>query len=486
MTKPTLPVSQVVNVKVEMSPKAAALRNFGATLILGTSETIDTDTRIVSYSASELGDIASAFGSSSPEYQAAVAFFSQSPKPQEVQIGRWANKATSGLLKGAILAVNQQEIAPFNAITAGAFDVEIDGSKVSVKNVNLSAESNLNGVASKITEGLNGKGKCVFDGQRFSIIASSTGIESKVANATATELSTLMGLDKGTTKVSGVAAESLLDAVNKLLDFPTWYALYVAVDCKEEDALAVASTIEAAEPSRIVAFTLTDTAELDGTQDNSLGAKLAGAALNRTLTAYSSTNRHAAVSIFGRMSTINFAGSNTTITLKFKQCPTITAENLRTSQAASLKKKNVNVFVNYDNDTAILQEGAMSGGWYIDERHGLDWLQNYVQTAVWNLLFSAKKVGQDESGSTDLVATISKALDQGVANGLISAGVWNSDGFGALERGDTLSTGYYVYISPMDEQSVADREARKAPPIQCAIKLKGAIHFVDVTLTVNR
>lgn len=157
MTKPTLPVSQVVNVKVEMSPKAAALRNFGATLILGTSETIDTDTRIVSYSASELGDIASAFGSSSPEYQAAVAFFSQSPKPQEVQIGRWANKATSGLLKGAILAVNQQEIAPFNAITAGAFDVEIDGSKVSVKNVNLSAESNLNGVASKITEGLNGR-----------------------------------------------------------------------------------------------------------------------------------------------------------------------------------------------------------------------------------------------------------------------------------------------------------------------------------------
>ncbi len=40
---PTLPVSEVVNVTIEMSPVAAALRNFGAMLVLGTSDVIDTD-----------------------------------------------------------------------------------------------------------------------------------------------------------------------------------------------------------------------------------------------------------------------------------------------------------------------------------------------------------------------------------------------------------------------------------------------------------
>jgi hypothetical protein len=129
----------------------------------------------------------------------------------------------------------------------------------------------------------------------------------------------------------------------------------------------------------------------------------------------------------------------------------------------------------------------MCGGWFIDERHGLDWLQNFVETAVWNLLYtSTTKIGQDEIGSTDLVATVSQALEQSVTNGLVAPGVWNSDGFGALKRGDTLSTGFYVYIQPLAEQSQADREQRIAPPIQCAIKLRGAIHFADVTINVNR
>lgn len=47
---PTLPVSEVVNVTIEMSPVAAALRNFGAMLVLGTSDVIDTDERLRTYS----------------------------------------------------------------------------------------------------------------------------------------------------------------------------------------------------------------------------------------------------------------------------------------------------------------------------------------------------------------------------------------------------------------------------------------------------
>ncbi|EOV4147137.1 DUF3383 family protein, partial [Yersinia enterocolitica] len=75
----------------------------------------------------------------------------------------------------------------------------------------------------------------------------------------------------------------------------------------------------------------------------------------RTLVQYSSASPYAAASIFGRAFTVNFNGNNTTITLKFKQQPGITAESLEQSQANALKAKNCNVFVNYDNDTAIIQ-----------------------------------------------------------------------------------------------------------------------------------
>ncbi|MBE9695411.1 DUF3383 family protein, partial [Escherichia coli] len=83
-----LPVSNVVNVDVIISPKAATGRNFGALLILGSSTVIPVQERIRLYASVE--DIGEDFGVDSPEYKAAQVFFSQSPKPTQVYVGRWA------------------------------------------------------------------------------------------------------------------------------------------------------------------------------------------------------------------------------------------------------------------------------------------------------------------------------------------------------------------------------------------------------------
>ncbi len=484
---PTLPISQVVNVDIVMSPRAAALRNFGATLIIGASDVIDTDERIKEYANTELDDIASEFGTTAPEYLAALAFFSQSPTPKSVQIGRWAKVATNGQIKGAILPVAEQAISNFTGITAGAFDLVVDGTDISVAAVDLSACTNLNGVAVEITTALNGAATCTWTGSRFVIKSASAGEGSTVSGITSTELTMAMGMDEGTTGVAGIDAETLADAVNIFINRPTWYSAFLAAEHTDDEVLSVAPIFEAAMPSRVLAVTSMDSAELDTTQTASLGYRLNAGQYQHTFWGYSSTNAAMAISILGRMGTVNFSGSNTCITLKFKQCPGVTPEYLTLSQANAISKNHGNVFVEYDNETAILQEGVMAGGWFIDERHGLDWLQNYVQTAVWNLLYTSNtKIGQDEEGSTALVATVSQALQQGVRNGLIAPGVWNSDSFGGLMRGDTLSTGFYVYIQPLDEQSQAEREARIAPPIQCAIKLKGAVHFADIQINVNR
>lgn len=484
MSLPTLPVNRIVDVTIQMSPLAAATRNFGAMLIVGASDVIDTQERIRAYSS--VTDIANDFGTSAPEYQAAVAFFAQSPQPTTVQVGRWARSATSGLYKGKILSTSDQEMDNFTTISAGAFDVTIDGSVVNVTAVNLSAQSNLNGVASQVSAALQSKGTCVWNGQQFVIKSASTGQTSTVSTVTSTQLSQAMGLDSGT-MVTGAPAETLEEATVALLDINTWYGAFYTGDIEDQDVINTAALISASTPSHICAFTLKETDELDGTQTSSLGYELAQLGNNRVLPMYSSTNDNAAMSVLGRMSTVNFEGSNTTITLMFKQCPGVEPEYLKTSQANALQRNNVNVFAAYQNDTSILQYGTMSGGWYIDEVHGLDWLQNRVETDLWNLLYtSTTKIGQDDSGMTAILSTVNSSLEAGVRNGLIAPGVWNGDEFGTLKRGDTLTTGFYVYIQPLEEQSQADREQRKAPPIQIAVKLKGAVHSIDVTITVNR
>ena len=96
-----LSVSDVVNVTVNMSPLAAAVRNFGALLILGSSPVIDTADRIRQYSG--IDGVAADFGNTAPEYLAASLFFSQSPQPSVLYVGRWAKTPTSAQLLGLSL-----------------------------------------------------------------------------------------------------------------------------------------------------------------------------------------------------------------------------------------------------------------------------------------------------------------------------------------------------------------------------------------------
>ncbi|WP_142631218.1 DUF3383 family protein [Raoultella planticola] len=377
-----LPVSNVVNVDIIMSAVAATGRNFGALLILGTSTVIPVTERIRQYSAIE--DIGDDFGVDSPEYEAATIFFSQSPKPTLVYIGRWAKTLAEG--------------------EAGA-------------------------------------------------------------------------------------VETLLQAVNASLQYTNWYGLAIAdsADLVEADVISVAAAIEASSLSRILAVTTDDVNVLVAGNTDNIGYKLKAAGYGRTFWQYSSSSKYAAISAFGRAFTVNFTGNNTTITLKFKTEPGVTYETLTTTQAAAIDSINGNVYVYYANDTAIIQQGVMANGDFFDERHGLDWLQNYVQTNLYNLLYtSATKIPQTDAGVTRLMTNVEASLDQAVNNGLVAQGVWNGGPIGQIQSGDTLTKGYYVYADAVSSQAQSDREARKSPVIQAAIKLAGAIHYGDVQINVVR
>lgn len=491
-----LPVSNVVNVQVVMSPKAAQTRNFGSLLILGDSSVIDTTERLRLYS--DIGAIAADFGVNAPEYKAAALYFGQTPQPSTLYVGKWARTATAGVLHGGVLSAAAQALTNFTAVTAGKLTITIDGTSKALTTIDLSAVTNLNGVASAITTKLAGAGVCTWNASagRFEVTSSSTGTASVVTFATnpgsGTDVGALMGLESGQggSSVAGVAAEALADCVANIENMSNaWYGLTIASSTmpSTSDYLAVAAFIEAASPSRIFGVTTQDAATLTSTNTTDLASQLKALGYKRTFTQYSSSNAYAVASIFGRAFTVNFQGSNTTLTIKFKQEPGVAAENLSASQAATLAAKNCNVFVAYANDTYIIQEGVMVNGYFFDEVHGTDWLQDDVQTAVYNLLYtSTTKIPQTDAGINIILATISQRLDQAVRNGLVAPGVWNAAGFGSLNQGDTLAKGYYVYAPPVATQSQADREARKAPVIQAAIKLAGAVHFVNCIINVNR
>lgn len=493
-----LAVGDVVNVTVDLSPKATIYRNFGAHLIIGsTPGVIDVAERIRAYSGSD--GVAQDFGTAAPEYLAAQLYFSQAPKPALCYIGRWAQAATAGLLHGGPLAPADQVMSVFTGITTGSMAITIDGAVKTLTGLNFSGALNLNGVAAVVTAALAGAATVTWDSvrSRFDVRSSTTGAASAVSYASPTgsgvDVSSKLFLTQAkgaSAPIVGIVAETLLSCLATMADVSgDWYGAQVATATPPTLAehLAAAQFIEATTKSRVYGATVQAAAVLDAADATDLCSQLKALGLKRTFTQYSSVSPYAVASAFGRAFTVNFEGSNTTLTLKFKQEPGVVAETLTETQARTLAAKNCNVLVNYDNASAILQEGEMANGYFFDEVHGTDWLQNAIQTDVYNLLYQSKtKVPQTDEGIHLIVTTIEKTLTRAVRNGLVAPGVWNADGFGSLAQGDTLTKGYYIYAPLVATQAPADREARKSPPIQVAVKLAGAVHSVDVLISVNR
>ena len=291
--------------------------------------------------------------------------------------------------------------------------------------------------------------------------------------------------------VPGAAAESALSCIELFGDaYGTWYAAAFATPANAQlavsDHLAVAGYIESATQSRVYGVGTQNTTAYDDTRSDDIGSVLKAAGYSRTMTDFSSNSGYGIASLFGRFATVNYGGSNTCITLKFKQMPGIVAEYLGENQAATLKAKNYNVFVNYANGTAILQEGVMCNGNFIDSRINADWLANYAQTNVYDTLLDTEtKVDQTDDGMNIITTVLTASLRQAVVNNYLAPGVWNTTGFGTLNYGDTLPLGFYIYAPPVASQSETDRAKRMSVPFQIAAKESGAVHSANIAITVN-
>ena len=90
---------------------------------------------------------------------------------------------------------------------------------------------------------------------------------------------------------------------------------------------------------------------------------------------------------------------------------------------------------------------------------------------------------------TGLKDAYRKICEQAKSSGVLAGGSWTSpDTFGDPEslRRNVLDIGYYVYSQPVVQQVPADRELRKAPVVQIAAKLAGAVHSSNVIVNVNK
>lgn len=492
----SLSISSLVSVSASLAAQATQAQSTQTMLVLGSSPVIDPVTRMLSFPS--LTAVAQLFGSNAPETAWATDWFNQSPQPTSLNIGRWAQSATSGQLIGSPLLPSILLISTWTPITDGGFHITVDGGgPQNVIGLNFSGASNLNGVAAVIQAVLTGA-TIVWNAinGNFVVTSDTTGASSTVSFATAptgggvTDISSMLGLtaaSSGAFQAPGIVAETALAAVT-IFDNTfgqQWYGLSI-IGAADADHLAVQAFIAASINKHFYWTSTQETGVLVATDTSDIAYALKAANLAKGAVQYNGSSPYSAASLAGRILTVDYSGSNTAIALMYQQEPGITPDTLNALQLANLLAKNCNAFLAYNNGASIIQPGICSNGQWIDTVIGADALVLAIQTGVFNLLYtSTTKVGQDDPGMHQIKVTIETFLAQFKTNGYIAPGIWNSAGFGSLKQGDTLTKGYYVYQPPIALQSEGQRDARISVPFQIAAKLKGAVQTVDVFITLN-
>lgn len=186
------------------------------------------------------------------------------------------------------------------------------------------------------------------------------------------------------------------------------------------------------------------------------------------------------------MSTI-FEASLTTQTMHLKPLAGVLPDPIMTETLLSnCKDAGVDTYISIEGVACVFSTGANG---FFDEVFNELWFVNAIQTAGFNYLRQTNtKIPQTERGMDGLKNAYSQVCVRGVNNGFIAPGSWtSSDTFGNPDtfKRNIEGSGFYVYSTPIAQQSKADREDRKAPLVQIAVKAAGAIHSTNVMIYVN-
>jgi hypothetical protein len=189
-----------------------------------------------------------------------------------------------------------------------------------------------------------------------------------------------------------------------------------------------------------------------------------------------------------RAMAVNFNGNNTTNTMQLKQLAGVEGDSgLTETLKEKAKAIGADCYPIIAGRPSVISYGANE---FFDYVFNLAWVKMALEVAGFNVLATTStKLPQTEPGMDLLKGGYRVICDKAVANGMAAPGAWTSpDTFGDPEDfvRNIKERGYFVYSAPVSVQAAADRDARKAPLVQIAFKMAGAVHHSDVIVNINK
>ena len=432
-----IPISDIIQVNIAVSPNAVAVGGFGPLLFLSKQFSPAPGERVPVRQYTSMAAVSADFPSGEI-YKAALAWYSQKPTPKYFLVGAITNETLVPATHGTVTASSAATLDTIKALTSGVISINIDGKDLSTAPINFSSAKDFAAAASMVNAAFATAGIEATMSQTtgtFKISASSTGSTSTIGGvygpaAAAFKLDTA----SNPVFVQGVDEKSIGSDLSAILD-STFDFFFVAIDRKYrgsaagDNQMTVAKWAEASE-------------KVFGWADNDPNILVVGADssfkrakeqnLQRTLLVYDASDNgdeYPEVSILGRASTVNFNVANSALVLAFKQGPAIKTADLSPNQLAALERVNGNAFINVGGNT-MFYNGKMADGTWFDTVQGVSWLTAKIRANVFNLFYtSTTKIPWTDTGVALVNQQVTLALELAVTNGLIAPGYDNEGTF---------------------------------------------------------
>lgn len=432
----SIPISDIINVNIAVSPNAVATDGFGPLLFMSKEFVPTTDVYPVR-SYTSLAEVSADFPSGEIN-KAATAWYSQKPTPKTFLVGAITTDtltpATSGKLSATVAAV----LATVKAETAAVLTITVDGKSKSTAAMDFSGAADLDAVVTIVNAALSAANAGATASQtsgKFVITSSSKGADSSVTEATG-KAAEVMKLDAASNPTStvGVAERSISNDLANIANAPFDF-FYIGLDRQyrgtktADNQMTVAKWAEA--NGKVFGWADSDKQILTkGTANSFANAKNQN--LRNTLCVYDASangDEYPEVSILARAATVNFNVANSVLILAFKKLPGISTADLSSGQLAALESVNGNAFINVGGNT-MFYNGKMADGTWFDTVQGVEWLTQKVRNNVFNLFYtSTTKIPWTETGVAMVNQQVTLALELAVTNGLIAPGYDNENNF---------------------------------------------------------
>lgn len=491
MTTGIIPVNNIINVTITNTPSGLTEKNVNSLALFTHESPSGLDPYGVYISASQ---VAEDYGTSSVTAEMANAIFAQTPNLRTGN-GRLviipmlsAASATQGKVVTADIS---STLASIIAVDDGDLKVTIDSVAFNLTGLDFTNCTTLANVATVLQNALS-HAIVTSNATTITITSKKVGSGSTVAIAAVsggggTDLAATGYFKAASSVATGGAnssGETILDAITRIDGAVSFCPMITTLQLEDDEIEDISDAVQAMD--KMFVHHVSDTADIAGIATT---IKASGNTKTRILL-YTESPTEASLmkaAYAGRAFSVNFTGSKTSQTMHLKQLATIEPDTgISQTNYTNSDTAGCDLYVSIDGVPCVV---SMGGNDYFDNVYNDLALKFALETAGFNYLRQTNtKVPQTEEGMEGLKNAYAQVLERFIRNSCIAAGSWtSSETFGDPETfaQNILNKGYYIYSLPIVLQSAVEREIRKAPLVQIAIKRAGAIHTSDVIVLVN-